>query len=51
MRFGRSDIPRRFVDPLISHSIATFPEGDSDERNDERRDQSLDSSPQIGAGL
>jgi len=37
-------------DPLISRSGVTFPEGDTDERSDGRRDQALDGPTQVCAG-
>ncbi|WP_372360388.1 relaxase/mobilization nuclease domain-containing protein [Xanthomonas axonopodis pv. poinsettiicola] len=37
-------------DPLISCSGVTFPEGDTDERSDGRRDQALDRPAQVSAG-
>jgi hypothetical protein len=37
-------------DPLKTCSGVNFPEGDTDERNDGRRDQALDRPTQVGAG-
>lgn len=37
-------------DPLKTCSGVTFPEGDTDERKDGRRDQALDRPAQVGTG-
>jgi hypothetical protein len=41
---------QRCNDPLKTCSGVNFPEGDTDERNDGRRDQALDRPTQVGAG-